>query len=275
MMQQHPSTSSWADQSLDEQENTTIPQTMDAPHYHTFFIDPAAPMSERFYEAAGASYAKTASDEWDLQGKLKGMARSIFRRAYGLHGHAQEDHEMLCEEVCLTTGCSRNAFCQLVYGHTYSYELVDLRELVPNYQPREKRARHASERGRGGAKRAAHQTRQVTAVANAGTDFIPVEKQARKAAKAFAYGLRMGRQQSEKQVVRAAKAAANMFQRRQLSQQETIQAATMAVELAMQHTVELLPTLHITHRLVHSSVFNNQLAPPGLNTAMHFAPTMT
>lgn len=90
---------------------------------------------------------------WGTSGKLLSLARSIFERAYGLNGRAREDHEALCEEVIRLTGCSRTSCTELIYGHSYSGELSELRAMVPGYKPRERRKRDASERGRGGGRK--------------------------------------------------------------------------------------------------------------------------
>jgi hypothetical protein len=54
----------------------------------------------------------------------------------GLGGHEREDHNELCEEALATTQCSRRAFRELVYGHSYSSILGALREQVPGYKPK-------------------------------------------------------------------------------------------------------------------------------------------
>jgi hypothetical protein len=107
---------------------------------------------------------------WNQTGKLKEMARRIFKRAHGLDGHIQEDHDALFEEVRLVTGCSSKSYCELIYGHSYASDLTDLRDLIPGYRPKTARKRDAAERGKGGTKKVATLAAMATRVAIAGTE---------------------------------------------------------------------------------------------------------
>jgi len=55
----------------------------------------------------------------DRTGKLQDLAVDYFQRAYGLGDKPREDHNELCEEAVEITGCSRRAFRELIYGHSY------------------------------------------------------------------------------------------------------------------------------------------------------------
>jgi hypothetical protein len=101
--------------------------------YHQYYIDPFKPMRASFQVPPPAVNGGPAGG-WGLNGKLKEMARDVFERAYGLNGKAQEDHETMCEEIMIATGCSRKSFCELIYGHSYAADLTDLRAMVPNYR---------------------------------------------------------------------------------------------------------------------------------------------
>jgi hypothetical protein len=105
--------------------------------------------------ASSAQAARSLPLAWNKEGggALKDMARTVFARAHGLLGHAAEDHAVLYEEVQTQTGCSYTSYCELIYKHSYDAELKDLRQLVPDYPPKEKRVRPATDRGRGGDKR--------------------------------------------------------------------------------------------------------------------------
>ena len=52
-------------------------------------------------------------------GKLQDLAVDFFERAYGLNSKTREDHNELCTEAIDRTGCSRRAFRELIYGHSY------------------------------------------------------------------------------------------------------------------------------------------------------------
>lgn len=69
-------------------------------------------------------------------GKLQDLAVDFFERAYGLNSKTREDHNELCTEAIDRTGCSRRAFRELIYGHSYQSILGTLRELVPGYRPK-------------------------------------------------------------------------------------------------------------------------------------------
>lgn len=72
----------------------------------------------------------------DRTGKLQDLAVEYFQRAYGLGDRPREDHNELCEEAVEVTQCSRRAFRELIYGHSYQAILGPLREMVPGYKPK-------------------------------------------------------------------------------------------------------------------------------------------
>lgn len=72
----------------------------------------------------------------DRTGKLQDLAVEYFQRAYGLGDRPREDHNALCEEAVEVTQCSRRAFRELIYGHSYQAILGPLREMVPGYKPK-------------------------------------------------------------------------------------------------------------------------------------------
>jgi len=67
------------------------------------------------------------------KGALEEMCVNLFCRAYGLNGFQREDHNELYKEVAEKSQCSRRAFLECLYGHSYSKFLGVLREIVPNY----------------------------------------------------------------------------------------------------------------------------------------------
>mmetsp|Transcript_19706 Transcript_19706/g.39043 ORF Transcript_19706/g.39043 Transcript_19706/m.39043 type:complete len:614 (+) Transcript_19706:66-1907(+) len=87
----------------------------------------------------------------DRTGKLQTLAAGYFERAYGLNGKAKEDHDDLCKEAMAETTCSRRAFRELIYGHSYQSTLGELRAMVPGYKEKlpkkQQRAQQLAELG--------------------------------------------------------------------------------------------------------------------------------
>lgn len=92
-----------------QQHQSPPPPSGSSDSYHQFFIDPLKPMRSSFQPPQAPSSHGGPAGGWGLAGKLKEMARDVFERAYGLNGRHQEDHETLCEEIMISTGCSRKS----------------------------------------------------------------------------------------------------------------------------------------------------------------------
>lgn len=61
------------------------------------------------------------------------MCVNLFCRAYGLWGFQKEDHLELYKEAIEKSQCSRRAFLECLYGHSYTLILGAFRQQVPNY----------------------------------------------------------------------------------------------------------------------------------------------
>jgi hypothetical protein len=81
-------------------------------------------------------------------GWLETCCVDLFGRAYGLQGKEQENHHTLYEEALVKSQCSRRAFLEVLYGHSYNHKLGDLRAQVPGYpekNPVNKKNKHERE----------------------------------------------------------------------------------------------------------------------------------
>lgn len=81
-------------------------------------------------------------------GWLETSCLDLFARAYGLNGTKRENHHVLYEEALMKSQCSRRAFLEVLYGHSYHDKLGDLRGQVVNYpekRPVNKKNKHERE----------------------------------------------------------------------------------------------------------------------------------
>lgn len=90
----------------------------------------AIEMNKPLARTTQVTHKKTVHAE---KGALEIMCVNLFCRAYGLCGFQKEDHRELYKEAIEKSQCSRRAFLECLYGHSYNQILGVLRQQVLNY----------------------------------------------------------------------------------------------------------------------------------------------